>query len=306
MIIYNYKNWLSWSYNNTPHGYRTDINDSYKYHIDTTFIESPVLTYKDELYKSASLMRDCFTEPFDVLLSGGIDSEIVVRTFKDLGIKHKTFIFKYEDNLNYRDVESAIEICLSAGIDFNIIDFNLRDFFEKEAYQLFQKSGSLQAGRLPQLKFLDLLDNIPVTGNSEPYWKRSLLLDYSNKSEWLFPIREGDHNLSIYCHGQGRDSICDWYEFHPNVIKSFNMHPLIQNLLEDKIPGKLSSWSSRVPIHREIWPDIKEKPKLVGFEKNNIPGSCPEYIIELQKTMDQEIGGGQEYWYTEKELLKLF
>jgi hypothetical protein len=306
MIIYNYKNWLSWSYNNTPHGYRTDINDSYKYHIDTTFIESPVLTYKDELYKSASLMRDCFTEPFDVLLSGGIDSEVVVRTFNDLGIKHNTFIFKYEDNLNYRDVESATEICLSLGINFNIIDFNLKNFFENEAYTLFQKSGSLQAGRLPQLKFLDLLDNIPVTGNSEPYWKRELLSDYTKKSEWLFSIREGDHNLSMYCYSQGRNSICDWYEFHPNVIKSFNVHPLITNLLSDNIPGKISSWSSRTAIHREIWPDIKDKLKLIGFENNNIPGSCPEYIVELQKTIDTEMGKGQDYWYTPIQLSELF
>jgi hypothetical protein len=306
MTLHYYNNWLSWNINNTPFGIRKSKTDLCEFKIDLSNVYNFPKSYKEELYNNAILMREIYSEKFDVLLSGGIDSEVVVRTFNDLGIKHNTFIFKYEDNLNYRDVESATEICLSLGIDFNIIDFNLKNFFEKEAYTLFQKSGSLQAGRLPQLKFLDLLDNIPVTGNSEPYWKRELLSDYTKKSEWLFPIRESDHNLSMYCYSQGRNSICDWYEFHPNVIKSFNVHPLIINLLSDNVPGKISSWSSRTAIHREIWPDIKDKPKLVGFENNNIPGSCPEYIVELQKTIDAEMGKGQDYWYTATQLSELF
>ena len=144
--------WLSWSYNDVPYTYRTSKNDVYTYHVNIT---KPVIakSYYDEIYNNARLARDYFTGEFDVLLSGGIDSEVIVRTFKDLGIKHNTFIFRYEDNYNYREVASAIDICTCLNIPYKIIDLNLKKFFETDAYDLFKDSGCIRAGRLPHLKF---------------------------------------------------------------------------------------------------------------------------------------------------------
>lgn len=300
MSVQNYSNWLTWSFDNQQSSIRSAKESRFKFHFDLSNIDPWYGSYKEELYKNASLMRETFNEKFDVLLSGGIDSEVVVRTFKDLKINHNTFIFKYNDNLNYYDVTSAEEICLSLGIPYKIIDFDVKKFFEHDAYHMFKKTKSLKAARLPQLKFIDLLDNIPVMGNGEPYWK--IGDDYN----WRFSLAENDHNLSMYCRSLGRDSICDWYEFHPNVLLSFIDHPVIKDILDGTVMGKQSTWSSRRLIHQEIWKDIKDKPKLVGFESDNIPGHYPEYIIEMQKVIDQELGTGQNFWYNKEEFLKLF
>ena len=49
------------------------------------------------------------------------------------------------------------------------------------------------------------------------------------------------------------------------------MHCLeIQELINDKKFGKLSCWSSRVPIHQKIWPDIQYVPKYTGYEGQSI------------------------------------
>lgn len=300
MTTHNYSNWLSWSFDGVPYGLRKSKESVCNFHIDVSNIDPWYGSYKEELYKNASLMRETFNEKFDVLLSGGIDSEVVVRTFKDLKINHNTFIFKYNDNLNYYDVTSAEEICLSLGIPYKIIDFDVKKFFENEAHDLFKNTKSLKAARLPQLKFIDLLDNIPVMGNGEPYWK------LHSDLKWRFSLAENDHNLSMYCRNIGRTSICDWYEFHPNVLLSFIDHPVIKELLTNNLSGKQSSWSSRKSIHQEIWPDITDKPKLVGFESINDPGYYPDYIIELQKIIDSELGCGQDFWYDRDEFLKLF
>jgi hypothetical protein len=302
----NVNGWLSWSFNDVPFGLRTNKNDVYKFKINPLPTSGPVKSYKEELYNNARLMRDYHVGKFDVLLSGGIDSEIVVRTFKDLMIPHNTYIFKYENNINHKDVTSAIEIATCLNIPYKIIDFNLEKFFNTEAYDIFQKSGCIRAGRLPHLKFTDYLDNIPVAGDAEPYWVRVLKTDYSTKSDWVFSITEASHNVSMYLHSIGRANVVDWYEFNPNLIKAFNELPLIQNLINDKIPGKLSSWTSRTPIHSEIWSDIKHKHKLTGYEGDNYTGVYPEYIIKIQDYITDQIGHGNDYWPTYNELVKLF
>jgi len=306
MIKTTLNDWLVWSYNDVPFGQRTNKDDVYKFTINHLPSSEPIKSYKEELYNNAKLMRDYHTGKFDVLLSGGIDSEVIVRTFKDLGITHNTYIFKYEDNINHKDVASAIEIATSLNIPYTVIDFNLEKFFNTEAYDVFQKSGCIRAGRLPHLKFFDYLDNIPLMGEGEPYWSRVLVGDYSKKSEWLFPMNESNHNCAIYLHNLGRDNLCDWYEFSPNLIKAFNNLSLIQDLLNDNIVGKTSCWTSRIPIHLTIWPDIKHKHKSTGYEGDKYPGVYPEYITKIQDYMTSTIGSGNEYWVNYDELTQLF
>lgn len=306
MKSFTLNSWLSWNFDGSQYGVRTSKDNVYTLKFDLSKMPKEISSYKEELYNNARLMRDHHVGKFDVLLSGGIDSEVVVRTFKDLKIPHNTYIFKFEDNINYKDVESAIEICNSLNISYKVIDFNLKKFFESSAYDIFQKSGCIRAGRLPHLKFFDYIDNIPVMGEAEPYWLRVSGNNYDETSNWIFPINESNHNASIYLHTLGRDNVCDWYEFSPNLIKAFNRLPLIQNLINDKMPGKISSWSSRCAIHQDIWPDMRNKPKLTGYEGDKAPGEYPDYMIEMQDYMTNHIGEGNEYWFTYDQLTQLF
>jgi len=200
--------WLSWSFDDVAYSQRTNKNSVYKFQINKR-LTLPIDSYYEEIYNNARHMRDYYSGTFDVLLSGGIDSEVVIRTFKDLGINHNTFIFRYENNYNYKDVESAVEMATSLGISYKIIDFPLKKFYENDAYNLFKKSKCIRSARLTHLKFFDYLDNIPVMGDAEPYWKRVLESDYSKKSEWLMPLGESNHNCCIYCHNLGRENVCD-------------------------------------------------------------------------------------------------
>jgi hypothetical protein len=300
-----FNGWLTWSYNDVKYGRRTCKEDVFKMHVDVSNVPANPESYYKELYTNASMIRDYYTGEFDVLLSGGIDSEVVVRTFKDLKIPHNTYIFKYENNINYRDVSSAVEIAEGLNIPYKVIDFNLEQFFEREAYDFFKKSGCVRAGALPHLKFFDYLDNIPIMGDCEPYWYRTLQSDYTKLSEWTFPLDETHHNASMYLHRIGRENVCDWYEFNPNLIRAFNDLPIIQDLINDRIPGKCSSWSSRTAIHRVLWPDIQLKVKLTGYESSGDPGVYPEFINKIQERMTSEVGDGAEYRYTYSQLKEL-
>lgn len=280
MIRHN--NWMSYSYDGIERG-RKNFNSLFS--LKFNCLEKPLsISYKDALYRNATLMRDQFNDPFDLCLSGGIDSEVVARVFKDLGIAHNTFIFRLEDNINATDVANAVALCENLGIAYKIIDFNLKRFFENDAEYYVDIVKTPRAGRLPRLKWFDLLDNIPIFCEGEPYWTRDSA-DPHTKSSWSFHFDEDAYTNSRYADIINRTAICDWYEFTPEVLWSFKELPLVEKILNDQSPYKLSTWSSRHTIHKDIWPDLKYVPKLTGFEGNGAPGSLPDFMKAFQESV---------------------
>jgi len=296
-----YNNWMSYSFDGVEYGTKQTKDSVISINLNKK-IKGPLPLYKDALINNARIMRDSYSEPFDVCLSGGTDSEVVVRTFKSAGIKHNTFIFKLENDYNVRDVNNAVNLCNELNINYKIINFNLEQFFNTEALELFNKTLLPMAGRLPRLKFIDYLDNIPIFCDGEPYWRRELESDYSKKSKWLFQVHEDGYSVSIYARSIGRTVIGDWYEYTPEVLMSFKELPLIRQLLNDKLHGKISTNSSRAAVHKDIWPTVEFKPKLVGYEGLSNPvAHRPQFIDDFY---NQHMSGIQDTTikYTKEEL----
>jgi hypothetical protein len=299
-----YNNWMSYSFHGVEYGSKKHENSVMSINFNNK-VSKPLPTYKDALFNNARIMRDSYREPFDVCLSGGIDSEVVVRVFKELGITHNTFIFRCENNYNVRDVTGAISLCEELNIQYKIIDFNLQQFYENDALELLHKTYTPYAGRLPRLKFIDYLDNIPVFCDGEPYWKRTLGSDYSQKSEWFFELAEQCYGVSLYAKQINRTVMGDWYEFTPEVMLTYVQLPFVQRLLNDQIVGKTSNATSRVHIHQEFFPNIKHKEKLVGYEgETGQPGSRPDFMSYFYDNFMYAIKN-QVFKYTESELFNL-
>jgi hypothetical protein len=274
-------NWMSYSFDDGPlYGNKKTRNDVFRLHLSNN-IKIKNLSYKESLYYNAKMVAENFPQPFDVLLSGGIDSEIVVRIFHELGIKQNVYTFEFENQHNIQDVSCAEIICKNLGIKLNKISFNLQHWVENEAYSMYQRTFHPSLHRMIRFAWFDYLDNIIVTGEGEPYWKRDLLGDYAQKSNWNLLWIENYFASSLYGNLTKRKVIGEWYNYTPEIVASFHKLPIIKKLLNDEIPGKISCWSSRTEIHREFWPDIFYKPKLIGYEGNEKPGYTPEFMTKF-------------------------
>jgi Queuosine biosynthesis protein QueC len=302
-----YNDWMTYSFDGILNSPKTSRRSFLDLHFNIPNDIGP-MSYHDALIKNASIMRDSFSEPFDVLLSGGIDSEVMIRTFKDLGITHNTFVFRYEDNLNIRDVNSSIQICEALNIPYKIIDFNLSNFYEQDAKDMFEKTLVPDVASLSRIKWLDYLDNIPVFGEGEPYWKRELRGDYTKKSNWSLYLTERQFFISLTSHYHHREIIGEWYLYTPYITMNYHSDPMIQNLLDDKTVGKESTLSSRLPLHRTFWPDIKDKSKLTGYEGptgkplENPPSFFRDFYIENQMADLTNVS----FTYSVEEVNKIF
>lgn len=266
---------MTWHYDGVEKGTKTKPDSKYELTLTPT-INKPVKSYKEELLANTQLIRDSFNEPFDLLFSGGVDSEVILRCNIELGIPINVFIFRYENNYNLADITHALRICNELNVTPTVIDFNLEKFFENEAYDIW-KTGYFQSpGRLPHMKMISYLDNIPVAGDGCPYWKFL-------KNNWLLEIDEQGHSLTCYANTIGRACLADWYEYSPEVLLSHLNMSAMQQLINS---GPIDFDQSKYQLHNSIWPEIVVRPKLVGFEcldYHNNPIQVPGFMREFRK-----------------------
>lgn len=279
--------WYSLRYKDSGSYVKTTPNSELEFCLNKNI---PIYTNNlhEALKFNAMAIADSFSQPLNVMFSGGIDSEVIVRINKDLGIKQNIYIMEYENNLNCRDVESAKEICKSLSVPYKIIKFNMKKFFEKKAESWYKKTYISRVEHIHRLELFQYFDNIVIVGDGEPYLKRDLKSDYTKKSPWHFRLDEHEFWFTMYSTQTNFNVLGSWYQLTPEIFANILRSNVVKNLTNDRLYGKQSTYSSRVPVYKEIWPDIKEKNKLVGFEGVDGPaGSLPAFMEEFKNTVMQ-------------------
>ena len=261
-MIYYKNDWLSWTCDSVKLGNKTTPQSKFELQFKKT-INRPLKSHKEELLENTRVLRDKFSEPFDLLFSGGVDGEVILRCHRELKIPINVFIFKYENNYNLKDVNHALRICDELNVKINVIDFNLKKFFENDAYSYWTNSYIATAGLLPHIKMLEYLDNIPVMGLGAPVW------NYAN-NKWKFLVRDnvlawpGTKHLK-------RNILHNWHEYSPEVILSHALLPQIQNIINSETTNDTCSFEQyKYFVYKNIWKNIEIRTKRNGFEGNNL------------------------------------
>lgn len=290
-------NWLSWKYDNIEYSTKNSIDSDFDLTLKKT-IYYDTMSYYDELCENARNLRDLIDGPLDLLFSGGIDSEVILRIYLDLKIPINVFVFKYKDMLNHREFNHAVKVCTDLNVNHTVIDFDVKKFFENEAYDIWNRCYCNSSGWLPHMKMTEYLDNTPIIGSGEPYWKR---LD---DGTWMFELDEGSKFWTLYHKSIGRTAITDWYEYRPEIIISHMKIPKMQELITDQKFGKLSTVSSKALIHKDYWNDIVDRPKMVGFEKDKPAGkkSKPDFMLEFERQYTDKVES-KSFRFSSKEII---
>jgi hypothetical protein len=301
-------NWFSWTYDDGPeYGSKLTPTAKFNIHLKNT-ITRPVKSYYEELLENGRVIRDTFSGPLDLLFSGGIDSEIILRVYTDLKIPINVYIFKYENDYNLIEYTQALKSCAKLGVTPKVIDFNLQKFFENDAYDIQQKVFASASGWLPHMKLTEYCDGLPIMGSGNPYIRRRSR-DMTSKFPWVFELDEKCHHWAVYHKTINRPCITDWYEYSPELLVSYFDLPFVQQLLNDEVPGKLSNESTKVQVHQEYWTDLDLRPKLIGFEgpkPDKSKSDVQEFMLDFgKKYMRGVVPDQYPYIFSQEELIKL-
>lgn len=212
-MMFTADNWYKWRYSVDGEDFsRADngkkLYTSYDAKVDPCSIRDLGYT----LLENAKSTIDCYpNRTFDLLYSGGMDSEVVMRTYKKLGHPIRVSIFRYEKNYNIYDVSFAVVTCEQLGIPYKIIDFNLERFYYKEAETVSEQAQCDRPRALPQMKFMEYVDGLPVYASSDCRWYRPHD-DYTKRAEWI--VQDLEHELSWdkYAQFHNIEAIVSWFK----------------------------------------------------------------------------------------------
>jgi hypothetical protein len=281
MIYTSEDNWYIWSYNDILFGRQTGHNT---FKTQFTRISTHIGTFKEELLNAArSSMDHCNSKPV-ILFRGGVDSEIMLRAFLDIGVTPEIVIARYEKDYNIYDVSYAVTICSILNVPYKILDMNLQKFYENDAERMSELSQIDRPRALPYCKLLETVDGFPIMGSSDlSPWRTND--DYSSKGTWMMRCWEHDIGWSKFLRQIDKPGIAEWFKWTPGLVISYLNTDWFNKLVNDEYIGKLGSNSTKIIGYREAYPDIIERKKQTGFER------IEETISEFEAFLNKKYNG---------------
>ena len=276
-------NWYQWQYGDEPLFGRQTSNLPFNTFYGKS--NTPIGSFKEELQKAAKSTLDHYPglKPC-IFFSGGVDSELILRAYLDIGANPKVYIVRYENDLNIYDVSYAITICTILKVEYNLIDFNLQQFYENDAEKIAEDAQIDRPRMLPHIKFTECADGLIIVGHSDIRWYRPHD-DYTKKATWLAQDFEHDIGCDKYNILHNRPAIYQWWKWTPGLVISYTQLKWFKQLVNDEIIGKLGLNSSKLSGFREAYPDLITREKQTGFEKSD------ELINEFESFLKQKYKG---------------
>lgn len=265
MTNYTLSNHLQYSVGGREFGYREQPWEQYKVtmgSVDPDIYRTS--NWREELKRTADSVYKEFGKDLVVFLSGGTDSEIVVRNFLEIGVKPKCAIIKFDGNYNDYDVLEAQKIAVELDLDLEILDFDVIDFHMSGEAKEF--GAAIQC---PQVTYLTVYHNILKLG-APAVMGGELLLSKKIKQnpEWYYTFRElEDASAMRFSELYNLPLVNEWFSYTPEMVLYYLEHPTIVDLVNNKIEYKLSSVSSKNRILQGLYPDTRRKLKTHGFER---------------------------------------
>jgi hypothetical protein len=273
-------NWLSYHYDKLGDvKTKTVPGENWKLRIKQT-ITRPIKSYHEELLLNAHAVKDAFNEPLDLLLSGGLDSELALRSYVEAKIPINVFIAKYNDNINAVDFHEALKTCQIYNVTPTIIDCNLKTFLENDAHDMWNGGYFAEPGYMIMLKVIESLDNIPVIcdGINADNFRMA------NKTQCDIVIYEKHFAAAIHGNTIDRPLISSWYDYSPELTAAFldlnlhkwKKHKLITPPFNNANLHKLKYLNSNKLFGTRI------RQKRSGWELGLPDGSLVPYIEEFK------------------------
>ena len=99
-------------------------------------------TIKNPLTAAIAAVNDIvknYPPPYNLLASGGIDSQAMIYAWKKSNHPFKVYTFSYNKTYNWHDIKTLPEFCKREDIEYTVIDVDYFKFLEEEYDQIAKK-----------------------------------------------------------------------------------------------------------------------------------------------------------------------
>ena len=243
-------------------------------------------TWTEEIKKSAQILANSTDRDIWICMSGGIDSEVVAKTFKDLGIPFRALIAQFPDKLNEHDIVYARRWCEYYDVEYKLFDFDMLDFI-KQGHTKYLKDG-LVSNNIFRYFCIEMLQCIEDMNGFGILGGKSVGLRLAQS------IKGAEDNSTVYdnydigslapiewCRKNNLKHSVFFYQTTSEIHQSYLNDPINQMLINN--PYMLRSFSSneaaKTLMMRSHFPLSVPRPKHHGFEK----------IMEIRETAQKNM-----------------
>jgi len=198
-----------------------------------------------------------------VLLSGGADSEVVVRAFLELGRPFKVITNRFNKDLNLHEIEIVDKLSKELNFEVIYVDIDVLTWLgSPESLRMAEQGKCFQAEMLPTMKLIDYvyfeLNGIPVLGNGD---------FYANKLDGDWKYVEYEYILSWcrYAIEKKITAAINFFQMTPEIVLSVGRDPIMLELFQPSQHETINSRYAKYKIYQEHW-DIQIREKYHGCE----------------------------------------
>lgn len=238
------------------------------------------ISFKDECIKVCEKISDYSISQNKlpmVLLSGGADSEVVVRSFLDAGRNFLAVTNRFKNRLNQHEIDYVIDFQKKYNFNLEFIDIDVEKWLlSEEASDMAYISKCIVPEMLPTMKLMEyvytFMGGIPVLGNGDLYVSKDI--DFytrieHNRVTYVWNYIEFEYILAWMRYAVQKEIIgaINFFQYTPEIVLSMGLHSRMTNLFSQTNTGKQSSRSTKYLVYKDYWDDLVIRPKYHGGEK---------------------------------------
>lgn len=241
--------------------------------------------FKDECFKTAELLSTeskKLGRPPVVLLSGGLDSHVVVKSFVELGTPFQTMTTKFSNDANSHELVYVEELKQEHQLKHDYLEVDVEKWLlSDEAMYMADQSFCAFPQMLPTMKLIKHIwdqGGMPILGNGDFYAARHInpiwrLHDYSAK-KYIWEYIEYEYILAWFRFAIANNIVggLGFFQHTPEIALAMGIEDSTLDVISSKNEGKQSTRSSKYEVYKKYWPSFKDRQKYNGGEK--ISGLC--------------------------------
>jgi len=207
-----------------------------------------------------------YSAPYNVLVSGGIDSQAMLYAWKMSNHPFNAVSFRYNQDFNWHDIKTLSQFCEQENVKYEIIDVDYFDFLENEYDNLARKYCCSSPQIAMHIKMAMSLPGTRIfSGNF-----------LSSQSATLSDAILGIYRFSIT--EEGKHTIPYFFLHTPELAYSLNY------LTYSNSDDFGSDYDRRVNTYKAMgFPIIPQEKKLTGFEKFKDYYDSHQHVLKDKK-----------------------
>ena len=204
-----------------------------------------------------------------IFLSGGVDSEIIARTFVKLGLEFEPFFIRFTDGLNLHEKYYVDIFSKQTSKKINYVDLDVYKWCNDpngfahymEKYHTYDLAAPIQMWARTQIPN----EFSMISGNYEPHlfkWQTDETLGI----EWYHFFDESPFMSRMnFCSINKYNDYPFFYLHRPELYLAYSKDPIVAKMIDNRY--KLSLASTKKIMMEYYFPEMPVRPKFTGFEK---------------------------------------